>query len=174
MSVAMGQADVMRHSLDSAAVRGLAQDCGLPGWMAEGARLWSFDPRGDWPGAMDIWEQCTLYAGNVHPMAGAELLPIKRNWLVLCGNYGTGKSHLAAGIVFDVALAGGCAARFIPWVEHLDALRDSFSDVRTPSGPLMDALLKPYLVAIDDLDKEPGTDWSKKILFQYPQADRDG
>jgi len=139
----------------------LTQQIGLPGWLAQ-ARFSSFEPRKAWPQAMDAWSACVQYAGGILP--GAEI-DAQRNWLVLCGNYGTGKSHLAAAIAFDVALSGQ-PARFIPWVAQLDALRDSFGQRGDVSGRLMRAFTAPYLVAIDDIDKEQATPWTQRTLYR--------
>lgn len=141
----------------------LAQAGGLVGWMQR-AQLASFEPRPEWPGAMDVLTDCTLYAADVLPTP-FQSIPEGRNWLVLCGNYGAGKSHLAAGIVWE-ALLSGFTARFVPWVETLDAIRDSFRDPKVQTGQLMAQFTEPYVLAIDDLDKEPGSEWSQKTLYK--------
>ncbi len=148
----------------------VARQCGLGGWLASRGRLSTFEPRTAWPGGQQIWEECVLYAGEI-TQGGS--IPAERNWLVLCGNFGTGKSHLAAGIVMDVAMMG-LSARFVPWVEYLDAIRDSFGsngrrwrgDEVTQTAQLMRELMTPWLLALDDLDKEPPSDWTQKVLYK--------
>lgn len=113
------------------------------------------------------------YAGEVLPGGN---IPADRNWIVLCGNYGTGKSHLAAGIVMETAMMG-LPAMFVPWVEYLDAIRDSFNRDSPKGGnergkrekttaELMRTLMSPWLLALDDLDKEPASEWTQKTLYK--------
>ncbi len=143
----------------------IAKRGGLTGWL-QTARLSNFYPRENYPEAEAAWEDCVLFATGVLPWAQSSSgISETRNWLILSGNYGTGKSHLAAGIVFDVLLSGE-SAMFVPWVEHLDAIRDSFGNRKTSTAELMAVFTDPYLLAIDDLDKEPPSDWTHKTLYK--------
>lgn len=143
----------------------VARGCGLGGWLATKGRLSTFEPRKNWPRSAEVWEECVRYAGEIIPGGS---ISESQNWLILQGNYGTGKSHLAAGIVMDVAMMG-LPAQFVPWVERLDAIRDSFNgrnkrDAATPE--LMRTLMSPWLLALDDLDKEPASEWTQKTLYK--------
>jgi len=87
-------------------------------------------------------------------------------WLVLKGDYGCGKTHLAA------AIANGCVERgqpvlFITVPDLLDHLRATFA----PSSPaefdtrFEEVRTAPVLI-LDDLGTESSTPWAQEKLFQ--------
>jgi DNA replication protein DnaC len=87
-------------------------------------------------------------------------------WLVLTGDYGTGKTHLAAAIA-NYREQAGDAALFIVVPDLLDHLRATYN----PHSPISydrrieEIRTAPFLV-LDDLGTESATPWAKEKLFQ--------
>ena len=87
-------------------------------------------------------------------------------WLVLLGNSGTGKTHLA------VAVANARLARddevffaFVP--DLLDHLRYTFSpDSRVTYDELFERVKRTPLLILDDLGSETATPWAHEKLYQ--------
>lgn len=88
------------------------------------------------------------------------------DWLVLSGEYGSGKTHLAAAIA-NYREEQGYPALFIVVPDLLDHLRAAFS----PNSPVSydrrfeEVRSAPFLV-LDDLGTESATPWAKEKLFQ--------
>lgn len=87
-------------------------------------------------------------------------------WLVLSGEYGSGKTHLAAAIAnHRVELGDG--ALFVVVPDLLDHLRAAFS----PNSPVSydrrfeEVRTTPFLV-LDDLGTQSATPWAQEKLFQ--------
>lgn len=86
-------------------------------------------------------------------------------WLVLLGNYGSGKTHLAAAIANQLQ-ERGTQVVFVTAPDLLDYLRVTFS----PSGGSFDRRFQTVrnasLLVLDDLSTESATAWAKEKLFQ--------
>lgn len=95
----------------------------------------------------------------------------KPKGMVLVGKAGSGKTHLAVGVlraIADAKAAGDLTfslfrSKFVVVPELLDTLRERIGDpmVRDPLPPLMDA---PLLV-LDDLGREKPTEWVTDRLY---------
>jgi DNA replication protein DnaC len=87
-------------------------------------------------------------------------------WLVLTGDYGSGKTHLAAAIANQREEAGDTAL-FIVVPDLLDHLRATFNPNSAVSYDrrFEDVRSAPFLV-LDDLGTESATPWAKEKLFQ--------
>ncbi len=87
-------------------------------------------------------------------------------WLVLSGEYGSGKTHLAAAIA-NYREEVGDSALFIVVPNLLDHLRAAFS----PNSPISydrrfeEVRTTPFLV-LDDLGTQSATPWAQEKLFQ--------
>ena len=89
-----------------------------------------------------------------------------KGWLYIMGDYGAGKTHLAAAIAYDLYERGN-EVMFTTTPDFLDFLRQSFntrSDVRFDERyqEIADA---PFLI-LDDLRMASATSWAKEKLFQ--------
>jgi DNA replication protein DnaC len=89
-----------------------------------------------------------------------------RGWLVLIGNYGCGKTHLAAAIA-NARIAQGHPALFVNVPDLLDHLRATYS----PTSPVtyderFDMVRTAPLLVLDDLGTENATAWAKEKLYQ--------
>jgi DNA replication protein DnaC len=87
-------------------------------------------------------------------------------WLVLTGDYGSGKTHLAAAIA-NYREEAGDTALFIVVPDLLDHLRATFN----PHSPIsydrrFDEIRSAQLLVLDDLGTESATPWAKEKLFQ--------
>jgi DNA replication protein DnaC len=88
------------------------------------------------------------------------------DWLVLQGDYGCGKTHLAAAIANQRAVSGQ-PALFVVVPELLDHLRATFS----PSSQVrfdqrFEEVRRAPLLVLDDLGTESASPWAQEKLFQ--------
>ncbi len=87
-------------------------------------------------------------------------------WLVLQGEYGCGKTHLAASIA-NVRAAAGLPALFVVVPDLLDHLRATFSpnsEARFDKR-FHEVRTSPFLV-LDDLGTESASPWAQEKLYQ--------
>lgn len=89
-----------------------------------------------------------------------------RGWLIMVGNYGCGKTHLAAAIA-NQRIAHGHLALFVNVPDLLDHLRATYS----PSSPVtydqrFETIRSAPLLILDDLGTENATSWAKEKLYQ--------
>ncbi|HEY6041948.1 MAG TPA: ATP-binding protein [Anaerolineae bacterium] len=100
------------------------------------------------------WEIAKEYAEN------------PEGWLILTGDYGVGKTHLAAAIA-NARVERGESALFVVVPDLLDHLRAAFS----PNSPVSfdrrfeEVRTTPFLV-LDDLGTQSSTPWAQEKLFQ--------
>mgnify|MGYP000979724623 CR=1 FL=1 len=85
-----------------------------------------------------------------------------RGWLILAGNYGTGKTRLVYAALNELA-AIGRYGRYLTMPDLLDLLRDSIK-----SGLYADVLARAVeapILALDELDKfRADTEWATDVL----------
>jgi len=87
-------------------------------------------------------------------------------WLILMGEYGTGKTHLAAAIV-NYRLSMGEPGIFIVVPDLLDHLRNTFSPSNDISyDELFESVRTAPLLVLDDLGTQQTTPWAQEKLFQ--------
>jgi DNA replication protein DnaC len=90
-----------------------------------------------------------------------------RGWLFLKGQFGAGKTHLAAAIANYQVAAGRPAPMFVVVPDLLDHLRATFNP---NSGVTLDRLFEQVrnadLLILDDLGTESATPWAREKLFQ--------
>lgn len=89
-----------------------------------------------------------------------------RGWLLLKGGYGSGKTHLAAGIAND-RLARGAPVLFVVVPDLLDHLRATFAPTsRATYDDRFEALRSTPFLILDDLGAQSTTAWAQEKLFQ--------
>lgn len=87
-------------------------------------------------------------------------------WLVLLGDHGSGKTHLAAAIA-HAAVASGSSAMFVVVPDLLDHLRAAFSpSSRVGYDKRFEEVRTVPLLVLDDLGTETATPWAQEKLFQ--------
>ncbi len=89
-----------------------------------------------------------------------------RGWLTLCGNAGTGKTHLAAAAA-NVRLMAGDRVCFAVVPDLLDALRASYrEDADAAFDAVFASLKQADLLVLDDLGAQAATEWAREKLYQ--------
>jgi DNA replication protein DnaC len=83
--------------------------------------------------------------------------------LTLTGRVGTGKTHVAVGLV-KLACGLGIEARFLTMAELLGLLKSTY-DGRGRETTLLDELTALPLLALDDLGTENPTPWAQDRLY---------
>jgi DNA replication protein DnaC len=87
-------------------------------------------------------------------------------WLLLMGDYGSGKTHLAAAIANSHALRGS-PALFVTVPDLLDHLRAAFAPSSASSyDKRFNEVKTAALLILDDLGTESGTPWAREKLYQ--------
>lgn len=83
------------------------------------------------------------------------------NGLMFTGSVGTGKTHLAVGMVRALVIAKGIEARFLTVPELLDRLRSSYAgeDAHETQARIFGDILAAELVVIDELAAARSTEW---------------
>ena len=89
-----------------------------------------------------------------------------KGWLILMGDSGTGKTHLAAAIG-NYRYAMGESPMFVVVVDLLDHLRATFSPSSNVSyDHIFREILTSELLILDDLSTQSATPWSREKLYQ--------
>ncbi|MEO8611749.1 MAG: ATP-binding protein [Chloroflexota bacterium] len=87
-------------------------------------------------------------------------------WLLLEGQYGCGKTHLAAA-VGNIRLQKGDSVLFITTPDLLDHLRSTFGpSSETGYDETFDRIRNVPILILDDLGAENASEWAQEKLFQ--------
>lgn len=90
-----------------------------------------------------------------------------RGWLVLMGESGCGKTHLAAAIANRYVERTRTDVMFVVTPDLLDYLRSAFNPQSvTPLDRRFDEVKRAPLLVLDDLGAESATPWAREKLFQ--------
>jgi DNA replication protein DnaC len=108
-----------------------------------------------------VFEGTPINEALVRDLAGGDFLAHQRN-LVLVGGTGTGKTHLAVGIV-RACIRGGTRGRFFNVVDLVNKLEAEARAGR--QGRLADHLARLDLVALDELGYLPFAQAGGQLLF---------
>ncbi len=105
-------------------------------------------------GVAEAYQAAREYASNPH------------GWLILSGQVGCGKTHLAASIA-HVCLERETPVLFTTVPELMDHLREAFAPTNeVPYHKLFDDIREVGLLILDDLGVERTTPWVGEKLFQ--------
>lgn len=116
-------------------------------------------------GDAEALNECSRYAEGFakHRMEGRSL--------VLCGVMGTGKTHLACGIIRHVVTECGLRARYITAGAALRMVKETYSKKSEQSeSDVLFTLSDPDLLAIDEVGVQYGSEDEKRILFEIINA----
>lgn len=87
-------------------------------------------------------------------------------WLVLMGETGCGKTHLAAAIV-NYRYEAGKPALFVVVPEFLDHLRSTFSpESKVSYDDVFESVKTAPLLVLDDFGEQSTTPWAREKLYQ--------
>lgn len=127
-------------------------------------------------GVPDRFVDCSL--DNFRPVTGADnaltaakIAATEQRGMLLIGRPGSGKTHLAVGVLRAIALSHvnedprfmQFRSRFVVVPEFLDQLRERIGDANVPD-PLPELKTCPLLV-LDDLGREKPTEWVTDRLY---------
>jgi DNA replication protein DnaC len=88
-----------------------------------------------------------------------------KGWLLLYGNYGSGKTHLAAAIA-NQCVSLGVPTLFLTVPDLLDSLRFSFSAEEVTFEDRFEQIRQAPLLVMDDFGTQSATEWAREKLFQ--------
>jgi len=120
----------------------------------------NFESRGRvglWPQQSDLLEQ----AYNQAQQYARSL----NGWLLLQGDYGCGKTHLAAAIA-NFSVSVGVPTLFITVPDLLDALRFAYHDPGASFEVRFEEIRRAPLLILDDFGTQNATPWAQEKLFQ--------
>ncbi|MGD9091875.1 MAG: ATP-binding protein [Anaerolineales bacterium] len=86
-------------------------------------------------------------------------------WLLIQGDYGCGKTHLAAAIA-NFAVSLGTPTLFITVPDLLDTMRFVYDDPETTFEERFDQVRNASLLVLDDFGTQNATSWAQEKLFQ--------
>ncbi len=86
-------------------------------------------------------------------------------WLLLQGDYGCGKTHLAAAIA-NFAVGMGVPTLFITVPDLLDTLRFSYDNPEATFEERFEEIRTAPLLVMDDFGTQNATPWAQEKLFQ--------
>lgn len=109
------------------------------------------------PGEADSLEQ----AFNLAKIYSREL----KGWLLFQGEYGCGKTHLAAAIA-NFAVSMGVPTLFITVPDLLDTLRMAYSSAEITFEERFEQIRNAQLLILDDFGTQNATQWAQEKLFQ--------
>jgi DNA replication protein DnaC len=86
-------------------------------------------------------------------------------WLLLQGDYGCGKTHLAAAIA-NFAVNMGVPTLFLTVPDLLDSLRFAYDDPEATFEQRFDDIRDAAFLVMDDFGTQNATGWAREKLFQ--------
>ena len=90
-----------------------------------------------------------------------------RNWLVLHGPYGTGKTHLSVAGLRKIAYDHLWRPMFAVWPQHCSMVQQSWGSTDGPSeAALWGQMRGADILVIDDIDKRDPTPWAMGKLYE--------
>lgn len=105
------------------------------------------------------------YRAATHPEEGLWEAARDGIGLYICGRVGTGKTHLASAVARRLVLDGKMTVRMMTTVDVMDAFKATFGGSGS-EREVAARLGKVDVLVLDDLGKEPPTDWTLSRLFQ--------
>jgi len=89
-----------------------------------------------------------------------EQYPLDQKGLLLIGQFGRGKTHLAVSIIKELILAKGIACIFYDYRELLKQIQNSYNaSVRTTELEVLRPVFETEVVVLDDLGVVKPTEW---------------
>ena len=85
--------------------------------------------------------------------------------LYLCGDVGTGKTHLAVAVLNELVRRKKVPSLFVTVPELLDNLRETYNKPGRNLDEWMDAVQNADFLLLDDLGSERPTEWVRERIF---------
>ena len=120
------------------------------------------------------YEHCTLadfatdFSGAHRSLAAARLAagrfveeyPLERNGLLFIGRIGTGKTHLAVGIIQELVRGKGVRCLFSDYRELLKEIQNSYNpSVQTTELEILQPVFEAEVLVLDELGAVKPTEW---------------
>lgn len=155
------QAVVTEAQQKEEAIKAILKRAGLIGDLAK-ATFDTYLPRNDWDGVEDVKGRAIEYTKQA--LVGVMEQPV----LLMHGQWGTGKSHLAAAVIRE-GLGAGKKCFFRNWLDYLQRLKNSWDNQGDPDKEreedIINELRTGAIIVIDDLDKGNASDWMRRVLY---------
>ncbi|MCF7540604.1 ATP-binding protein [Pseudomonas petrae] len=152
VGVTVHRARLMNERLLDAGIPLRFQTCSLDTWAADEDQ-----------DKLRAWHYATGYVD-----AFAENFPLGRS-VMLLGQVGTGKTHLAAGILQQVIrhfAAQGLAGLYTTAGGIIRSIKDTFGNRERTESQVYADLIAPHLLVIDEVGVQHGTDFERTVLFE--------
>ena len=115
---------------------------------------------------------CKQYADTFREKMPAKDRDPGRNGLFITGPKGTGKTHLAAAIANQI-MQEGTGVICMTMIDLLDRIKETFAQRRTgeaTEGDILTTYKEVPLLIIDDMGKEPPTEWAVAKIYAIINA----
>jgi len=143
---------MLNERLLSAGIPLRFQTCSLDTWAA-----------GDDAAKLKAWNYATGYVE-----AFSENFEVGRSMMLL-GQVGTGKTHLATGILQQVIRnfgSQGLLGRYVTAGGIIRSVKDTFGNQGKTESQVYADLIEPHLLVIDEVGVQHGTDFERTVLFE--------
>lgn len=148
------------HYLEGGASAGNARIDSLDLPLLRGMTFKSFDPKLVAADAAEAREVQGCYRTAMH------FAEEPKDWIVIAGQTGRGKTRLAAAIA-NYARDSGKQVMFVVVPDLLDTLRSAYNPQNPASfDSMFDQVRNAPLLVLDDLGAQSGTPWADEKLFQ--------
>src|SRR5882724_1975931 len=102
-----------------------------------------------------------LFPARMAACKFAEEYPMEGTGLLLVGNIGVGKTHLAVGIIKELILRKGIPCLFYDYRELLKQIQNSYNDsVKTTELDVLRPVFDTDVLALDELGAVKPTEWA--------------
>ncbi|MBZ5532146.1 MAG: ATP-binding protein [Acidobacteriia bacterium] len=109
----------------------------------------------DFPGAHSSLAKARLAAGRF-----VEEYPVEKTGLLFIGTIGTGKTHLAVGILQELIRGKGVPCRFCDYRELLKEIQNSYNpSVQTTELEILRPIFDAEVLVLDELGAVKPTEW---------------
>lgn len=106
-----------------------------------------------------------LQGARLTARAFVEKYPVDCEGLLITGPSGTGKTHLAVGIIKELMLQKGIACLFLDYAELLSEIRNSYSaSLGAGEAELLRPVYETDVLVLDDLGTSRSTEWVGEIV----------